>query len=143
MSQSLHDFRQQQASAAALGCWQDYQNFLASGRQDIERKKDGAAVIVKPIQGDTELAEALAMMGMGDDVVVTPDQPIPATLDGQNEFPIYITLPPWQIGDFISNLSQNPTYYDKIEDFVFFSGGMKYGNVEDVLKDRGRFLVPR
>jgi hypothetical protein len=78
---------------------------------------------------------ALFNMGMGDDVVVTPDQPIPSTLGGRNEFPIYVLVPPTQLSHFLNTL--NPSLYEKIDDLIFLSGGMTYGNIEDVLKEKG------
>jgi len=114
----------------------DYQNFLSSGRQEPESKKDGPSVIIKSsTQGFSDLADSLAIMGMGDDVVLTPYQSLPTTLGESSEYPIYITLPPTEIEDFIRNLP--PEYEDRNEDFVFFSGGLQYGNIEDLLKNFG------
>jgi hypothetical protein len=118
---------------------QDYQNFLASGRQEIELKEDGASVLVRPASYENpeqeKLVQALLQMGMGDDLVVTPDQAVPSTLGGRSEFPIYVLLPPTQLSDFLSTL--NPSLYDKVDDFIFLSGGMTCGNIEDVLKEKG------
>ena len=118
---------------------QDYQNFLASGQQEIELKEDGASVLVRPASYEhseqEKLVQAMLQMGMGDDLVVTPDQAVPSTLGGRREFPIYILLPPTQLADFLSTL--NPSLYDKVDDFIFVSGGMTYGNIEDVLKEKG------
>jgi hypothetical protein len=123
---------------------QDYQNFLASGRQEIELKEDGASVLVRPASYEKceqgKLLQAFLHLGMGDDLVVTPDRTIPATLGGRNEFPIYVLLPPTQLTEFLSTL--NPSLYDKIDDFIFVSGSMTYGNIEDVLKEKGTFSRP-
>lgn len=113
----------------------DYQNFLASGKQEIELKADRASVIIRPLNGDCSLAEALYGMGMGDDIVLTPDQELPQLVDGAEEYPIYITLPPYQLEDFLKNLL--PSYKAVNDNFVFFSGGLMCGNIEDLLKDRG------
>jgi hypothetical protein len=79
------------------------------------------------------MADALIKMGMGDDCVLVSGQEIPA--GGPTEFPIYITLPPSELRDFLKNL---PTSFkDRPEDFVFLSGGLKYGSCESVLKDFG------
>jgi hypothetical protein len=63
----------------------DYQDYLASVRQEIGRKADGPFVITRPVadgQGRIYLlyravlvlADALLVaMGMGDDIVITPD----------------------------------------------------------------------
>jgi hypothetical protein len=114
---------------------QDYQNFLASGKQEVELTKDQGSVIVKPSVGDTELAECLAQMGMGDDYVITPEQEMPGAVDGNEDFPIYITLPPYQLEEFLRTM--NESYKAKTDNFIFFSGGTKYGNVEDLLKEKG------
>jgi hypothetical protein len=112
----------------------DYQNFLASGQQNIQLARDGAAVIVKPLSGDTLLADCLFESGMGNDVVITPDQPLPAM--ETDDFPIYITLPPTQLEALLDNCP--PSLEAKYDNFVFFSGGRTYGNIEDVLKQRGK-----
>lgn len=113
----------------------DYQNFLESGQQEIQRKADAPSVIICPRDGVNELTEILYSMGMGDDLVMTPDQMLPPAMGGNPEYPIYITLPPWEIELFIKNLSDN--FKERNEDFVFFAGGPAYGNIEDVLKDYG------
>jgi len=124
---------------------QDYQNFLSSGAQEIALTNDGPSVIVRSPRDWSSsttptLADALLYMGMGgsDDVVVEPGQDLPAQIgdrDAVSEYPVYITLPPYQLADFLSNLPES--YQARTDDFVFFSGGLEYGNIEDVLKDRG------
>lgn len=117
----------------------DYQNFLSSGKQEIELTADCPSVILKPFESSTPLAEVLVAMGIGgDDMVLTPDQDLPQSLGGRSEFPIYITLPPSQIGDFLTNLPES--YKTRLDDFVFFAGGLEYGNIEDILKERGETL---
>jgi hypothetical protein len=119
---------------------QDYQNFLSSGKQEIELTVDCPSVILRPIESSTPLADALVAMGVGgDDMVLTPDQDLPQSLAGRSEYPIYITLPPNQLEDFLTNLPAS--YKDRPDDFVFFSGGLEYGNIEDILKDRGETCV--
>lgn len=106
---------------------QDYQNFLASGKQEIDRTADGPSVFVVPDHDMPALTKAL----MSDkDIVVTPHQELPSI-----QCPVYITLPPYQLDDFLENLSE--TFKSRPDDFVFFSGGLEYGNIEDVLKNRG------
>lgn len=114
----------------------DYQDFLSSGKQEIELTKDGPSVIVTDGY-DLELANALAAMGNGDDLIVTPNQELPETMGGSTEYPVYVTLRPYQIDMFLENLPES--YKMRPEDFVFFSGGLKYGNIEDVLKNRGMY----
>lgn len=78
-------------------------------------------------------------MGMGDDIVLTPDQDLPDSVAGASEYPIYVTLPPTQLEDFLENLSAS--YKERVDDFVFFSGGLQYGNIEDLLKRKGTFIM--
>ena len=81
------------------------------------------------------LAKALVEMGMGDDMILTPDQDLPPSLGERSEYPVYITLPPSQIEAYLMNLPES--YKARVDDFVFFAGGLDYGNIEDVLRDRG------
>jgi hypothetical protein len=85
--------------------------------------------------GTETLAKALFDMGLGGDMVLFPGQPLPDVLEGATSYPIYITLPPWHIRPFLDHLP--PSYEARSDDFVFFSGGPYYGNIEDVLKDKG------
>lgn len=111
----------------------EYQEFLASGQQEIVMTPDGASVIVRPVADEQcELAAALFQIGGGNDVVITPGQDLPAS-DGS--YPIYITIPPTQLQEFLTSLPDS--YRERREDFVFFSGGLAYGNVEKILKDYG------
>lgn len=110
----------------------DYQDFLNSGKQEIDQSKDCPSVIIRPSAGSSELADALVAMGTGDDLILTPDQDLP---DSEEAYPVYIALPPWEITPFLSNLKDS--YYARAEDFIFFSGGLQYGNIEDVLKEKG------
>jgi hypothetical protein len=113
----------------------DYQEFLASGKQEIELTADVPSVIIKSLAGSSELANGLLEMGMGDDIVLTPDQELPETVGGSSEYPIYVTVPPTQLAEFLDNLSAS--YRARESDMVFFSGGLHYGNIEDLLKQRG------
>eukprot|EP00980_Cylindrotheca_fusiformis_P007071 scaffold1482_cov120-Cylindrotheca_fusiformis.AAC.13 len=111
----------------------DYQNFLASGKQEIERKSDGPSVIIS--EGPNEMADALLTMGMGDDIILSRNDALPAEMGGNKEYPIYICLPPTEIESFIRGLSGDMK--QRNEDFVFFSGGPYFGNIEDTLKSFG------
>jgi len=113
----------------------DYQDFLNSGAQERELASDGPSAIIYSPDGANEMAESLWQMGMGDDLVLTPDQELPAEMGGKSEYPIYITLPPNQLAYFLQNLPD--AYKVRYEDFVFFSGGLYYGNIEDILKENG------
>jgi hypothetical protein len=98
---------------------------------------DKPSVFMGPDQG-SPLIDALVQMGVGGDVVLTPGQELPHELDGETEYPIYIVLPPVLLDVFLANLPD--IYLDRAEDFVFFSGGLDFGNIEDVLKNRGTFF---
>jgi hypothetical protein len=140
--------RRQHSSTATtsqlqMAVWSDmkavreYQAFLESGLQEIERKQDGPCVIVRPEEGPNEMSDALQRMGMGDDIVLSPSSghELPATLGGSADYPIYIALPPTAIDSFILKLSAD--FKERNEDFVFLAGGFSYGNIEDVLKEYG------
>lgn len=79
--------------------------------------------------------DALTEMGMGGDVVLLPGQELPFSLGDRSDYPVYIALPPTRLVEFLSNLPES--YRSRQDDFVFFSGGLEFGNIEDVLKDRG------
>jgi hypothetical protein len=115
---------------------QDYQNFLNSGRQQLDLTRDCPSVIVIPPEEITPLARALFLMGMGDDFILTPEQDLPDILEGNPDYPIYITLPPTQLEEFLTYLPES--FKNRVDDFVFFSGGLEYGNIEDILKERGK-----
>jgi hypothetical protein len=133
--------RGQSSSSLSMATWSDsravreYQDFLASGQQDIPLTSDCPSVILCPSEGSDELAKALYEMGPGDDIVVMPGQELPASVGGSSSFPIYITIPPTQLKQFLTNLPD--TFRVKKDDMVFFSGGMTYGNIEKLLKDYG------
>jgi hypothetical protein len=123
---------------------QDYKDFLASGKQELEMAADGPSVIITSLSSSSSpdqvlpLAAALVTMGLGQDMVLTPDQELPDTLGGFEHYPIYVALPPTQLAAFLDKLRDNDTAATrKTDDFVFFSGGLEYGNIEDVLKVRG------
>ena len=112
----------------------EYQDFLATGKQEIDKAPDGPCVIVRPAEGDyTELADALVKLGDGEDMLLSPGEELPDAEIGA--YPIYITLPPFELKSFLQNLPSS--FVDRDDDFVFISGGKKYGNIEQVLKDTG------
>jgi hypothetical protein len=139
-------------SALKMATWsdsravKDYQEFLNSGAREVELKEDGPSIVlISPSEAGLEfqqlnpIAQALLHMGRGDDIILTPYQELPATLgegdSATSEYPIYITLPPTEILPFIQNLDE--AYSQRTEDFVFFSGGLQFGNIEEVLKEYG------
>lgn len=136
------------SSSLRMATWSDskavkeYQEFLESGEQEITLKEDGPSIIlVSPNEADLEfnelnpLAQALMHMGNGDDIILSPYQPLPEYLGELSEYPIYLTLPPQEIEPFLDNLDE--AYQERQMDFCFFAGGFQYGNIEDILKERG------
>jgi hypothetical protein len=125
-------------STLSMATWSDsravreYQDFLASGQQEISMTPDRPSVIVRPAEGSSELAEGLFAMGFGNDVVITPEQELPYS---EELYPIYITIPPTQLKQFLTTLRDS--FRERRDDFVFFSGGLTFGNIEKVLKDYG------
>ena len=113
----------------------DYQDFLSSGKQELELASDVPSVIVTTDGPTAQLANWLREYGTGEDVIVTPNDPLPETLGGSSEFPVYVVIPPYYLNYFLENLSDS--YKMHMDDFVFFSGGLIYGNIEEVLKQRG------
>ena len=81
------------------------------------------------------LTDAINGLGKGDDVILTPNEPLPQSLGGRPSYPIYITLPPYELKEFIENL--NDEWKARAEDFVFFSGTRVCGVVEPVLRKFG------
>jgi len=78
-------------------------------------------------------------MGRGDDVILTPYQTLPPVLgEGEcatSEYPIYVTLPPQEIDLFLQNVDK--AYENRYDDFCFFAGGFQFGNIEEILQNRG------
>jgi hypothetical protein len=112
---------------------------LKSGQQSIQLTVDVPAVIVVTDNESDEtrrLANVLFSMGGGSDLVVTADQILPDSHGGNSEYPIYVTLPATKLEMFLDNMSE--CFIHRIDDFVFFSGGHSYGNIEDLLKNRGK-----
>jgi len=144
--------RQKTASSLRMATWSDskavkeYQDFLESGEQEITLKEDcPSVIIVSPNEADLEfdelnpLAQALMRMGNGDDIILAPYQPLPEVIgEGEfatSEYPIYLTLPPQEIEPFLDNI--DTAYGERQSDFSFFAGGFQYGNIEEILKERG------
>ena len=115
----------------------EYQDFLASGKQEITKEKDGTSVIVKSATQPTSLlADAIACLNpKKDDIIVIPGGNLPASIDDRESYPIYITLPPQELNDFLQNLPED--WKPKISDFVFLSGGPICGVIEPILKKYG------
>lgn len=137
---------------------QGYQDFLSTGKQEIELKVDTGSVFIygnptyDPYNNIINAFLSMGRIGQHEDIVLSSSlssqQPqqfdengimpeLPETLNEQSEYPIYICIPPTQLGVFLDNLS--PSYMNRIDDFVFFSGGFEFGNIEDVLKERGTY----
>lgn len=131
----------------------EYQDFLASGKQEIMLENDSASVIVtslKKYHTDTSanVVNALYNFGGTDDVVLIMDvkeesdgsisevalPSLPDSLAGEVAYPIYIALPPNQLELFIMSLTDE--WKPRISDFVFLSGGV-CGVIEPILKRAG------
>jgi len=143
-----HGVAKQSTTSLRMATWSDskavkqYQDFLSSGAQEIILKEDCPSVIVvSPNEADLEfnelnpLAQALMHMGNGDDMILSPFQPLPETLGESSEYPIYLTLPPQEIEPFLDSLDS--AYEERQTDFCFFAGGFQYGNIEEILQARG------
>jgi hypothetical protein len=87
-------------------------------------------------ESNDTLVNALLKMGAGDDYVISCDEDLPESLGGNEKYPIYLTMLPTELSAFLSNLKES--YISRQDDFVFFSGGLEYGNIEDILKDQGK-----
>jgi len=148
-SPSPFSWRSSLSSSSSLGMatWsngqaiREYQEFLATGKQEVEMREDCPSVIVAsphdtPAQ---KIVEGILSLGTGDDVVVYPGAELPTTMgEGKrtiDSFPIYIALPPYQLEAFLATLPDS--WKEKMEDFVFFSGGDICGCNENVLKRFG------
>ena len=83
----------------------------------------------------TPLTDAINALGKGDDVILTPSDARPPSLGGRESYPIYITVPPYELKEFIQNL--NEEWKSRAGDFVFFSGTKVCGVVEPVLREFG------
>ena len=138
---------------------QGYQDFLSSGKQELELTVDTGSVFIygnptyDPYNNIINAFLSMGRIGPYEDIVLSSSAlssqqqfdenggsnmpELPETLNGQTEYPIYICIPPTQLGVFLDNLS--PSYMNRIDDFVFFSGGFEFGNIEDVLKERGTY----
>jgi len=128
-------------TALHMATWSDpkavkeYQNFLDTGKLTPDMARDQASVIIVEPETYCHLADALYTMGMGDDIAISPYQDLPDQMEGNTEYPIYITLPPNRIAEFLVNLPES--YLQRADDFVFMSGGLVYGNIEKVLQEYG------
>jgi len=139
-------------SSLRMATWSDskavkeYQDFLASGQQEITLKEDcPSVIIISPNEANLELeelnplAQALMSMGRGDDLILSPYQTLPEFLgEGEyatSEYPIYITLSPQEILPYLQNLDD--AYTQRNADFCFFAGGFQFGNIEELLQERG------
>ena len=117
----------------------EYQDFLASGKQEIEKKEDTASVIVKSVQHASltnTVGDVIASLNpKKSDLLLFPTEPLPVTLDGKESYPIYVAIPPTELELFIKTLPDD--WKAKREDFVFLSGGPQCGCIEPILKDYG------
>lgn len=131
-------------SSSALGAtWsngqaiREYQDFLATGKSELDKEDDGPSVIVRSANPSsvTPLTDAIGALGNGDDVVLTPDESLPPSLGERPSYPIYVTVPPYELREFLQDL--NDEWKARAEDFVFFSGTKVCGVIEPVLREFG------
>lgn len=135
--------RSSPSSALGMATWsngqaiQEYKDFLATGKSELDKEDDGPSVIVQPSNPSSvaPLTDAIVALGNGDDVLLTPSEPLPPALGGRASYPIYITVPPYELKEFIQNL--NEEWKSRADDFVFFSGTKICGVVEPVLREFG------
>ena len=110
-------------------------NLSYIGKQDLQKEDDGPSVIVQSIDNISPLTDAINGLGTGDDIILTPNAKLPEELGGRTAYPIYITLQPFELKDFIQNLDEE--WKSRANDFVFFSGTKKCGVVEPILREFG------
>lgn len=98
---------------------------------------DGPSVVVKSSNPSsvTALTDGIIALGKGTDLVITPGTSLPASMGDKPSYPIYITIPPYELKSFIQNLDDE--WKARSEDFVFFSGGKICGVVEPILREFG------
>mmetsp|Transcript_25792 Transcript_25792/g.39525 ORF Transcript_25792/g.39525 Transcript_25792/m.39525 type:complete len:387 (-) Transcript_25792:101-1261(-) len=118
----------------------EYQDFLASGKQEIEKEEDGPSVIVKSGTLNEDhpfslIPIAISSLRNGDDVIVTPGSPLPLSMGDKESYPIYIAVPPFELDQFITSLPDD--WKLRRDDFVFLSGGKICGVIEPILKKHG------
>ena len=113
----------------------EYQDFLSSGRSTLDTTEDGPSVIITPDPfNPTPLASALFKMGDGEDILLSPTDPIPTTLGNRESFPIYICVPNTLLDDVIG-VNLFSLWEDKRDDLVYVT--TTKGNIEPVLKNFG------
>ena len=115
----------------------EYQDFLASGKQEIERKNDGPSVIVTDgSKTMSPLVRAMFTLGLKEDKLVPMGTPtLPEFVGGKTEYPIYVAVPPHKLEEFIKELPDD--WKSRREDLCFFSGTLEAGCIEPVLKKYG------
>lgn len=114
----------------------EYQDFLSSGKQEIDMEKDGPSLIVTPSDPESpvqRMVQSLIKLGEDNDIVVTPGSPLPTTLP--STYPIYVVLPPYEVKSFIQTLPDD--WKERREDLVFLSGGPIFGCIEPILREFG------
>ena len=100
------------------------------GLSELQKEADGPSIIVQSSNPSnvSPLTDAVNGLGKGDDVIITPNQ-------RRESYPIYVTLRPYELKEFIQNLSDE--WKARAEDFVFFSGTKECGVVEPILREFG------
>jgi len=113
----------------------EYQDFLSSGKQELDTTEDGPSIIItSDVNNPNPLANALLKMGDGDDVLLLPTDTIPDVIGDRNSFPIYLCLPPNELGPAIRTHLFS-TWDDKRDDLVYCT--TQKTNIEPVLREFG------
>ena len=107
------------------------------GLSELQKEADGPSIIVQSSNPSnvSPLTDAVNGLGKGDDVIITPNQSLPQALGRRESYPIYVTLRPYELKEFIQNWSDEWKVH--AEDFVFFSGTKECGVVEPILREFG------
>ena len=101
----------------------------------MQKEEDGPSIIVKSTKHTTPLTDAINGLGIGEDIILEPNAQLPQEMGGRKSYPIYITIPPYELKEFIHNL--NDDWKARAGDFVFFSGTKHCGVIEPVLRNFG------
>lgn len=137
-------YKSQPRSTLRMATWsngqaiREYQDFLASGRQEVMKESDGPSLIVKSSRDNPPydaLAYAIRTLGRGDDVIISSTDELPRSVGGRDIFPIILVIPPYELNDFIKSLPES--WKLRSDDFVFLSGGNLCGVIEPILKSFG------
>jgi len=138
----LHGGRERSISVSELqAVWsngqaiREYQDFLSSGKSALDKMEDVPSIIITADPSNpTPLANALQKMGDRKDLLLSPTDTIPETLENRESFPIYLCLSRNELEESIStNLFS--LWESKYNDLVYCSTSK--GNIEPLLSQFG------